>query len=184
MAGSLVVGWRSRRIERGAGVCGSVDACRIEQLCARACGGSGGSPMTCSPCGISVYSSSSTAARSARSISRPPSASSQAGSASARSASAACAWISVASAARCSVSASGLELAPAVERGLEVEQAAIEAGVGDRRRQVADQRRGRAALGDRALGRVVGRVQVEVRQVADQPVRPAGRPTCRPACRA
>ncbi len=46
--------------------------------------------------------------------------------------------------------------------------------MGDRRRQVADQRRRGAALGDRALGRVVGGVEVEVGQVADQPVGPAG----------
>ena len=77
-----------------------------------------------------------------------------------------------------------LEAAPALERGLQVEQAAIEPGLRDRRRQVADQRRRRAALGDRALGRVVGGVEVEVRQVADQPVRPAARRTGRPACRA
>ena len=81
-------------------------------------------------------------------------------------------------------SASRVEAAPALDRGLEVEQAAIEAGLGDRRRQVADQRRAGAALGDRALGRVVGGIEVEVRQVADQPVGPAVRRTGRPACRA
>ena len=64
--------------------------------------------------------------------------------------------------------------APAVDRGLQVQQAAVEAGLGDRRREVADQRRGRAPLGDGALGRVVGGVEVDVGQVADQPVRPAG----------
>ena len=67
----------------------------------------------------------------------------------------------------------GLEAAPALDRGLQVEQAAVEPGMGHRRRQVADQRRRRAALGDRALGRVVGGVEIEVGQVADQPVRPA-----------
>ena len=63
--------------------------------------------------------------------------------------------------------------APAFQRGLEVEEPAIQPRVGDRRRQVADQSRGGAALGDRALGRIVRRVEIEVRQIADQPVRPA-----------
>ena len=58
-------------------------------------------------------------------------------------------------------------------RGLEIEETAVEPGLGDRRRQIADQRRRRAPLGNGALGRIVGGVEIEVRQVADQPVRPA-----------
>ena len=46
--------------------------------------------------------------------------------------------------------------------------------MGDRRGEIADQRRGRAALGDRAFGRIVGGVEIEVGQIADQPIRPAG----------
>ena len=67
----------------------------------------------------------------------------------------------------------GQQAAPALDRGLELEQAAVEPGVRHRRGQVADQRRRRAPLGDHSLRRVVGGVEVEVRQVADQPVRPA-----------
>jgi hypothetical protein len=67
----------------------------------------------------------------------------------------------------------GLQAAPALEHRLQLEQAAVQAGVRDRRREVADQRGARAALGDGALGRVVRRVHVQVRQVADHPVRPA-----------
>ena len=66
-----------------------------------------------------------------------------------------------------------LQRAPAVERGLQIEQAAIQPGLGDRRRQIADQRRAGAALGDRAFGRIVRGIEIEVRQIADQPVRPA-----------
>ena len=65
------------------------------------------------------------------------------------------------------------ERAPTVERGLEVGQAAIKPRLGDRRREIADQRRSRAALGERALRRIVGRVEIDVRQSADQPVGPA-----------
>ena len=46
--------------------------------------------------------------------------------------------------------------------------------MGDRRRQIADERRARPALGERAFGGVVGGVEIDVRQIADQPVRPAG----------
>ena len=69
----------------------------------------------------------------------------------------------------------GLQGTPALDRGLEVDQPAIEPGGGETRGQVADQRRGGAALGQRALGGVVGGVEVDVRQRTDQPVRPAGR---------
>ena len=64
-------------------------------------------------------------------------------------------------------------LAPAIERRLELDQPAIQSGVGHRRRQVADQRRGGATLRDRALGRIVRRIEIEIRKIADQPVRPA-----------
>ena len=68
---------------------------------------------------------------------------------------------------------SRLQPAPAADRGLEVDEAAVEARLGQRRRQVADERRTRAALGDGAFRRVVGGIEIEVREVADQPVRPA-----------
>jgi hypothetical protein len=67
-----------------------------------------------------------------------------------------------------------LQGAPAVEAALEVEQAAIQSGMGHGRRQVADEGGIGPALGQHALGRVVGGIQVEVRQVADQAVGPAG----------
>ncbi len=128
--------------------------------------------MTCSPCGMRVYSSSRTAAPGAldrgvhlagvpgrfgaREIDRRRLRLDQRGKR--------CALVSV---------GIGLERAPAVERRLQFEQSAIEAGAGHRRRQIADQRRAGPALGQRALGRVVGGVDIEVRQVADEPVRPA-----------
>ena len=68
----------------------------------------------------------------------------------------------------------GPVLAPAVQRGLEIDQAAIEARAGDRGRQIADESRRRPALGDGALGGVVGGVEVKVRQIRDEPIRPAG----------
>ena len=55
--------------------------------------GDGGSPTTCRPCGISVYSSSRIASPSRATCASASS--SQAGSAGARSSAAACAWISV-----------------------------------------------------------------------------------------
>ena len=63
-------------------------------------------------------------------------------------------------------------VAPAVDRGLEVEQSPVETRLRHRRRQVAHQRGRRATLGDGALGRVVGGVEVDVGQVTDQPLRP------------
>ena len=63
---------------------------------------------------------------------------------------------------------------PAINGGFQIEQATIKPGRGNRRRQVADQRRTHAALGQHALRRVVRGIEVEVRQIADQPVRPAG----------
>ena len=68
----------------------------------------------------------------------------------------------------------GPVLAPAIQRGLEIDEAAIEARAGDRGRQIADEGRRRPALGDGAFGGVVGGVEIEVRQVRDQPIRPAG----------
>ena len=68
----------------------------------------------------------------------------------------------------------GLQPAPAANRGLEVHEPAIKPRLRQRRRQVADQRRSPAPLGNRALRRVVGGIEVKVRHVSDQPVRPAG----------
>ena len=65
-------------------------------------------------------------------------------------------------------------LAIALERRLEIEEAAIEPRVRDRRGHVADERRRRPAFRERAFGRVVRGVEVDVRHVADQPVRPVG----------
>ena len=77
-------------------------------------------PTTCRPCGISVYSSSSTAsverARSARRRRRPRPA-----RPAARSSAAACAWISSASSARSRLRV-GLQAAVALERGLQVDR--------------------------------------------------------------
>jgi hypothetical protein len=63
--------------------------------------------------------------------------------------------------------------APTLDRGLEVDQAAIQPRMRDRRREIADERRRHASLGDGALGRIVRGVKVEIGQVADEPVRPA-----------
>ncbi len=49
----------------------------------------------------------------------------------------------------------------------------VQPGLGQRRGHVADQGRARAALGDQALGRIVGGVEIDVGQVADQPLGPA-----------
>ena len=62
---------------------------------------------------------------------------------------------------------------PAINGGFQVEQPTIKPSRGNRRRQVTDQRRTHAALGQHALRWVVRGIEVEVRQVADQPVRPA-----------
>ena len=131
----------------------------------------GGLPRTCRPCGISVYSSSRTSR--CRRATSDSAASSQAGS------------------ARGEFDRRGLRLdhgrerralpgvgirihrPPAIDRGLEIDQAAIQPRFGHRRRQIADQRRAGAALGERTFGRIVRGVEIEVRQVGDQPVRPA-----------
>ena len=61
---------------------------------------------------------------------------------------------------------------PALDRALQVEQALIQPGLGHRRGQVADQRRSGASLGQRAFRRIVGGVEIDIRQIADQPLRP------------
>ena len=65
-----------------------------------------------------------------------------------------------------------LQRPPAVERGFQVQQSAVQPGAGDRWRQVTDQRGARASLGDHAFGRIIGGVQVEIGQVLDETVRP------------
>ena len=138
--------------------------------CRRALRSDSGSPTTCRPCGISVYRVRAPRRRACEDpgvgVRRPRPA-----AASARSSAAACAWM-IARVHRARDRASGAA-ATAVERGLELDEAAIEAGVGDRRREIADQRRAGAALGDRALGRIVGRIEIEIGQIADQAIRPA-----------
>ena len=63
--------------------------------------------------------------------------------------------------------------APALDRALQLHQVLVEAGLGHRRGQVADQGRRRAALGQGPFGGIVGGVEIEVGQVADQPLGPA-----------
>ena len=65
------------------------------------------------------------------------------------------------------------QAAPAGDGGREVRQAAVETRFGNRRRQVADDGRIAAALGNRRFGRIVGGVEIDVRQVAQEVVRPA-----------
>ncbi len=43
----------------------------------------------------------------------------------------------------------------------------------DRRREIRDERCSRTALGEHALGGIVGCVEVQVRKVADETIRPA-----------
>jgi hypothetical protein len=108
-------------------------------------------PTTCRPCGISVYSSSSTCSASARCgprLRRPRRARPL------RSSSAA-AWAWISAPVRALGSASGSRRASARAR-LQVDQALVQAGLRHRRRQVADQRGGRPALGDGAFAGVVG----------------------------
>ena len=66
-----------------------------------------------------------------------------------------------------------IQIAQAIKRSLEFTQPLVEPGIGHRRRQVGNKRCRRAALGDRAFGRIVGGIEVEVRQIPDQPVGPA-----------
>ena len=67
---------------------------------------------------------------------------------------------------------------------LQVDQAAIEAGLGQRRRQVADERGARAALGDGAFAGIVGGIEIDIRQIS-RSAGPASRLwTGQTACRA
>ena len=66
----------------------------------------------------------------------------------------------------------------AVEARLQFAQALVEPGMGDRRREIGDQCRSRTALGNRSLGRIVGRIEIEIRQSAEKTIRPAA---CRQA---
>ena len=63
---------------------------------------------------------------------------------------------------------------PALQRHFQVIQTFVQTGIGHRRREVAHQRRARAALGDSAFGRVVAGVEVDVGQIVNQAVGPAG----------
>ena len=71
-----------------------------------------------------------------------------------------------------------------VEQLLEPGDVAVRLGARHRRDQVVDDRGVRAALGLRALARVVDQERVDQRQVADRGVGRAGRPTARRSCRA
>jgi hypothetical protein len=72
------------------------------------------------------------------------------------------------------IGASGVfQAAPAFDQGLEFGKTLVEPGLRERRGHVADQGGAAAALGDQALGRVIGGVKVEVGKVADQPLGPA-----------
>ena len=103
----------------------------VDALCRRAA-----SPTTCSPCGMRVYSSSSTcwpsAAIVASRVGRPRPAR-PAPDRRPRPAPG-----SAPPASRLLGVGVGLQRAPALERRLQVEQAAIQPGMGDRRRQIAD----------------------------------------------
>jgi hypothetical protein len=64
--------------------------------------------------------------------------------------------------------------APAFDRSLQLEQPLVQPGMRHRRRQIADQGGGGAALGDGAFGRIVRGIEIDVGQVGDHAVRPAG----------
>ena len=64
-------------------------------------------------------------------------------------------------------------LAPAGQAFLKIQPLTIKPGLGQRRRHVTDQCSRRAAFGQRALRRIIGRVQIDVGQITDQPVGPA-----------
>ena len=68
-----------------------------------------------------------------------------------------------------------IALAPAVQRGFQLDQPLVEPGLRHGRRQVRDRDRRTPALCQRTLGGVVHRVEIDVRQIADQPVGPAFR---------
>ena len=63
--------------------------------------------------------------------------------------------------------------APAFQRLFEFNQAFVQTGFGDAGGQVADERGGSAAFGQRAFRRVVGSVKVNIGQVMDQSLGPA-----------
>ena len=67
----------------------------------------------------------------------------------------------------------GLTGPVAVERRLQVDETAIESGMGEARREIADEGRGRPALRQRALGRIVRGIQIDVGHGADQALGPA-----------
>ena len=72
----------------------------------------------------------------------------------------------------------GAHLLPALDGLLQADQFFVQTRMGERRREVADQRGRAASLGQCAFGRVVGGVQVHIGQRADQAVGPAlGRQT-------
>ncbi len=67
----------------------------------------------------------------------------------------------------------GFTGAVAVERRLQVDEPAIEPGMSEARREIADEGRGRPALRQRALGRIVRSVEIDVGHGADQALGPA-----------
>ncbi len=62
---------------------------------------------------------------------------------------------------------------PALDRGLEIGEALVDARAGEGGGEIAHQRRTRTALGEHAFRRVVRGVEIDIRQIADHPVRPA-----------
>jgi hypothetical protein len=124
-------------------------------------------PTTCRPCGISVYSSSSTcsARRRMRAARRRPAPGGFGGG------QLQLGGLGLDHLRQFAALALGLGLQAARQRsiaGLQVDQALVQAGLRHRRREVADQRGGGPALGDGAFAGVVAGVEVEVGQVADQ----------------
>ena len=69
--------------------------------------------------------------------------------------------------------AARVRLTPAVDRGLEVGEALVDPRIGQRRCEIAHKGRPGAALGENPFRRVVGRIEVDVGQIADQPIGPA-----------
>ena len=67
----------------------------------------------------------------------------------------------------------GFTGAVAVERRLQVDETAIKSGMGEARREIADEGRGRPALRQRALGRIVRSIEIDVGHGADQALGPA-----------
>ena len=67
----------------------------------------------------------------------------------------------------------GFTGAVAVERRLQVDETAIESGMGEAWREIADESRGRPALRQRALGWIVRGIEIDVGHGADQALGPA-----------